>query len=974
MIFNALEVEVIYMQGQFLLGEDDVRVTLELPDGDRILPYDPLRQRFILKSVTPGHYSLHVVFGGVAEDRQEILIHPAPTKKTVRLSGDASGEYVIGVTSRDRWERTVEQLTRTARREGFRAVMHRSLGTPEGHAELLLFRPADDEVASRPLDHPEVFRRSIDAFSGQDLQARVYRLVGNQAEWAESDQIALRFHPSTTEGQITALLDGHDELNDPRPSPDNGLLWHVTAPSELRAVELARTLTRDHSEVLRAEPQRQSFIRPDTTRVDNGAGLGPLHTDAEQPSADPIDPDWDRRLMGAHQLGPSPGTLRPVVVVVDKAEPPPDRHLAEGHGALDSEALWHNPDLADADLEIIPLSTDRPNIHGIESASLIASPTLGIAPGVKTRLVTTNASENSNPTEYLNAYRHHAEWSPENVGADAHLDAWVFSDAMATDSSDLPETLRELTRVGRSGKGCLHFVSAGNEGQNISIRRRLADSPFTMTVAATSWQAVGGEKAATYSNWGDVDFCAPSGSTTNWGPQHGEQRSGVVVATWPNHPGALAPTAFETQTVDSRPPCSEFLRVETSRGFVEGCVLVVIDPTGRWQCTSLEKILDWPEGGIQVGDLKQPVPAGSRVLSPRRALFKLGDATPGTTHHLNIPAEPLTTVDLKPGDRLGVSEYPRNARGIYTVREIRDGAIHTEETVQHHPKNSWVFLDRRFRRLMSGTSASTPRCAGVAALMLQAAPTLTWVEVRHILRSTAEPVDVATTDPIGCWLDQHGRPAREPETASYSRRYGFGRIRADDAIREAQRYAKRAPTDLWLRRADGDDGTRPLSALSDSPDIWIHDKNPVHHPEAGTARPLHYAVRGQDDWIFVRVRNRGTEPSLEGWVRVYVAAGQASFRFPEDFPKRDSAPSAWRRRSHYLGEISIVGVPPGGEKTVWVRWPTSHKPPESDPGGQPWDPRILVEINPLDGPLDGNNILTCNNLAHRRVDVRAPPK
>ena len=964
------------MHGQFLLGEDDVWVTLELPDGDRSLAYDPLRQRFFLESVTPGHYFLRVTFGAVAEDRQEILIHPAPTKTTARLSEDDRGEYVIGITSRYRWQWTVDRLTEThriARDQGLRSMSQEYVEPPDGHAMISLFRPMDHDVASRPLD--EVFRQSIDAFRSHDLQTGVYRLVGNRPEWMESDQIALRFHPSTTEDQITALLGGHEELRDPRPSPDNGLLWHATASSELRAVELARTLTRDHDEVLLAEPHRQSFVGPDTTSVGNVRDLGPIHADAKQPSADPMDPDWDRQLMGAHRLAPSSEAVRPVVVVVDKAEPPPEKHLAENHDALDLNALRHHPDLSGDDLEVIHAPSDRPHLHGIESASLIASPTLGIAPGVKTRLVTTSDSESSNPVDYLEAYRHHADWSPADVDEDAPLDAWVFSDATAIASSDLPETLRELTRVGRGGKGCLHFVSSGNEGQNISIRRRLADSPFTMAVAASSWQPGEAERAASYSNWGDIDFCVPSGSAAPGDPQRGEHRSGVVVATWPNYPGAWAPAAIETRTVDDRPKDACFLRLQTSRGFVEGCVLFIIDPNGRWQHTNLEEVLDWPEGGIQISNLERPVPAGSRVLSPRRALFVLDVSPPGTTNHVAIPEGPSTPVDLQRGDRLGVSEYPGDEKNItyYTVRKIRDGAIHTVEEVRSHPEGSYVFLDRRFRRLMSGTSASTPRCAGVAALMLQAAPTLTWVEVRHILRTTAEPIDVATTDPISSWLDKDGQPTQEPEKATYSRRYGFGRIRADEAIREAKRYADRAPTDLWICRGQNDDGTRVLTELEDSPDIWISDKDPVHHPDAVTAKPLHHAVRGQDDWIFARVRNRGTEPSLEAWVRVYLAAGQESFRFPEDFPKWKAAPSAWRRQSHCLGEISIVGLPPGGEKTVWVRWRASHKPPEDDPDKPSWDPRILVEITPLDGPLEGDNILTCNNLAHRRIDVREPP-
>ncbi|MEM9655141.1 MAG: hypothetical protein AAGA65_23820, partial [Actinomycetota bacterium] len=131
MIFHAFEVEVLFMHGQFLLGEGDVRVTLELPTGDRVLSYDPICQRFFLESVTPGHYFLRLAFGDVAEDRQEVLIHPAPTKTTARLSEDESGEYVIGIMSRQRWEQPVERLAstaRVARDQGFQPI-------PQEHLE-----------------------------------------------------------------------------------------------------------------------------------------------------------------------------------------------------------------------------------------------------------------------------------------------------------------------------------------------------------------------------------------------------------------------------------------------------------------------------------------------------------------------------------------------------------------------------------------------------------------------------------------------------------------------------------------------------------------------------------------------------------------------------------------------------------------------------------------------------------------------
>ena len=85
-----------------------------------------------------------------------------------------------------------------------------------------------------------------------------------------------------------------------------------------------------------------------------------------------------------------------------------------------------------------------------------------------------------------------------------------------------------------------------------------------------------------------------------------------------------------------------------------------------------------------------------------------------------------------------------------------------------------------YRNSFGGTSFSTPVCAGVAALMLSANPDLTWVQLRQILRESAEHIDLANANPIGLWLDTDG-----DGVADYSRWYGFGRVDAQRAVQEA---------------------------------------------------------------------------------------------------------------------------------------------------------------------------------------------
>ena len=48
-----------------------------------------------------------------------------------------------------------------------------------------------------------------------------------------------------------------------------------------------------------------------------------------------------------------------------------------------------------------------------------------------------------------------------------------------------------------------------------------------------------------------------------------------------------------------------------------------------------------------------------------------------------------------------------------------------------------------YTHIMNGTSAATPMVAGVAALILEANPALTWREVRYILATTARKNDPA---------------------------------------------------------------------------------------------------------------------------------------------------------------------------------------------------------------------------------------
>lgn len=69
-----------------------------------------------------------------------------------------------------------------------------------------------------------------------------------------------------------------------------------------------------------------------------------------------------------------------------------------------------------------------------------------------------------------------------------------------------------------------------------------------------------------------------------------------------------------------------------------------------------------------------------------------------------------------------------------------------------------------------GTSSATPLVAGVGALVLSAKKSLRWNEVRDVLTSTAEKIDLT------------GRGYR----SGYSLRYRFGRVNAEAAVAKAK--------------------------------------------------------------------------------------------------------------------------------------------------------------------------------------------
>ena len=87
----------------------------------------------------------------------------------------------------------------------------------------------------------------------------------------------------------------------------------------------------------------------------------------------------------------------------------------------------------------------------------------------------------------------------------------------------------------------------------------------------------------------------------------------------------------------------------------------------------------------------------------------------------------------------------------------------------------------------NGTSTAAPTVSGVIALMLEANPSLTWRDVKHILSSTSVKVDASKSYALnGVTLYSWVENAAGHEFHNW---YGFGKVNAAAAVSAAQSYS-----------------------------------------------------------------------------------------------------------------------------------------------------------------------------------------
>jgi hypothetical protein len=285
-----------------------------------------------------------------------------------------------------------------------------------------------------------------------------------------------------------------------------------------------------------------------------------------------------------------------------------------------------------------------------------------------------------------------------------------------------------------------------------------------------------------------------------------------------------------------------------------------------------------------------------------------------------------------------------------------------------------------YDRNFGGTSHSCPTVAGAAALMLSVRPEMTWVQVREILRTTATRIDVGQTNATGQWVDNDGDGVNE-----FSQWYGYGRLDVNAAVVEA-RDMNTFP-DIVVRDNLTDDGTVPSSGWhAHSPDIWVRQTDDPIPALAYTANPPHQnPVRGQDNYVYMRVKNFGTAASNEVYLRAYIKhyAG-FDFTYPDEWQPTtrpgDPIPSPLVPGTYLIGEERIDDLTPNDNIIVKMTWDANLVPPDTVMVGginTKWHPCLLAEVSPHDGPPPATTgftyeVMRDNNLAQRNIRIDDP--
>jgi carboxypeptidase T len=171
-----------------------------------------------------------------------------------------------------------------------------------------------------------------------------------------------------------------------------------------------------------------------------------------------------------------------------------------------------------------------------------------------------------------------------------------------------------------------------------------------------------------------------------------------------------------------------------------------------------------------------------------------------------------------------------------------------------------------------------------------------------------------------------------------------------------------ACSDVYMADSSMDAGSVPSAApFWNSPDVWVrnNDDGGVVHQDT---------IRGRDNYIYIKVRNRGAAAAANVIVRAYIATWAGTeFTHPADWiPLNPAGGGTIASPGTYLiGQSVLPSLLPAAAQIVKILWPKALIP-----GAAGWHPCLLVEASPNDGPVEsGQHVWDNNNLAQKNITI-----